>query len=70
MFLSNFKTKVKVGKTFCQKVESIHDKIAVQVKKSPCVIYIKGTPDRPQCGFSKAVVDTLKANSMLKSLIS
>jgi hypothetical protein len=35
MFLSNLKTQTKaVGNRFCQKVESVHDKIAAQVLKN------------------------------------
>jgi monothiol glutaredoxin len=44
---------------------SIQEKIADQVKKAPCVVYMKGTPDRPQCGFSKAVVDILNVHGMI-----
>ncbi len=37
--------------------ENIQDKIAEQVKGSKILIYMKGTPQFPQCGFSAAVVD-------------
>lgn len=33
--------------------------IEEQTKADGCVVYMKGTPDRPMCGFSKAVVDIL-----------
>lgn len=32
-------------------------KIAEEVKTHPVVLYMKGTPAFPQCGFSAAVVD-------------
>ncbi len=31
-----------------------------EVKKNKIVIYMKGTKDAPQCGFSAAVVDVFK----------
>ncbi|HQR81513.1 MAG TPA: monothiol glutaredoxin, Grx4 family, partial [Thiotrichales bacterium] len=37
-------------------------KIDGQVKNNPCVIYMKGTPTMPQCGYSsrasQAMIDT------------
>ncbi len=39
---------------------SIQDKIRDQVKSSPVVLYMKGTPQFPQCGFSATVVEILK----------
>lgn len=38
---------------------SIHDKIAEAVSTNDVVLYMKGTPVFPQCGFSAAVVDVL-----------
>ncbi len=34
------------------------DKIQDQVRNSPILIYMKGTPAMPMCGFSNAVVRT------------
>src|SRR5512138_1131161 len=39
---------------------SIQDKIRDQVKSSHVVLYMKGTPQFPQCGFSATVVEILK----------
>ena len=36
-----------------------HDQIAEAVKSNDVVLYMKGTPVFPQCGFSAAVVDVL-----------
>ncbi|MCB1214865.1 MAG: Grx4 family monothiol glutaredoxin [Deltaproteobacteria bacterium] len=36
---------------------SVHDKIAQQIKDNQILIYMKGTPEFPQCGFSAAVVE-------------
>ncbi len=34
--------------------------IAETVKAHPVVLFMKGSPTRPQCGFSAAVVDALR----------
>jgi monothiol glutaredoxin len=38
---------------------SIHDQIAEAVSTNDVVLYMKGTPVFPQCGFSAAVVQVL-----------
>ena len=38
---------------------SINDFIDTQVKSNPVVLFMKGTPDFPQCGFSGQVVQIL-----------
>ena len=40
---------------------STEDKIRKQLAENPIIIYMKGTPDAPSCGFSA------KASSVLKS---
>ena len=39
----------------------INQRIQDQLKSNPVVLYMKGTPDFPQCGFSAAAVRTLEA---------
>jgi len=39
---------------------SIQDTIRDQVKSNRVVLYMKGTPQFPQCGFSATVVEILK----------
>lgn len=39
----------------------IEDKIKEQITTHPVVLYMKGTIDRPQCGFSAKAVQCLKA---------
>src|SRR5258707_12005451 len=34
--------------------------IAETIKRHPIVLFMKGNPSRPQCGFSAAVVDVLR----------
>ena len=40
---------------------SIQDTIREQVTGHPVVLYMKGTPEFPQCGFSAAAVQMLQA---------
>ena len=39
----------------------VQQKIREQVTANPTVLYMKGTPQFPQCGFSGAVIQILKA---------
>jgi monothiol glutaredoxin len=36
---------------------TVQKKIAETVTRDPIVLYVKGSPQMPQCGFSKAVMD-------------
>ncbi|CAD6880827.1 Glutaredoxin-related protein [Methylomonas albis] len=40
---------------------SVVDRIQAQLASNPVVLYMKGTPDFPQCGFSSRVVQALEA---------
>lgn len=40
---------------------NVMDKIRKQVTENPIVLYMKGTPDAPMCGFSAAAVQILEA---------
>ena len=37
------------------------DKIRAQIKSDPVVLYMKGSPDFPQCGFSANACNILRA---------
>ena len=39
----------------------INERIQEQLEAHPVLVYIKGTPDFPQCGFSSQAVAALKA---------
>jgi monothiol glutaredoxin len=39
----------------------VNQRIQEQLKSNAVVLYMKGTPDFPQCGFSAAAVRTLEA---------
>ena len=38
----------------------INEKIKTLIKQNPVCLFMKGTPDSPQCGFSMAVSNVLK----------
>lgn len=38
---------------------AVHDFIATTVAQHPVVLFMKGTPDAPRCGFSSLVVQIL-----------
>lgn len=40
---------------------SIQEKIKQQIDNNAIIIYMKGTPDAPMCGFSARAANTLKA---------
>ena len=40
---------------------NIHDQIKQQIEENPIILYMKGTEDFPQCGFSSKAVSMLKA---------
>lgn len=42
---------------------TIKERIEQQLGEFPVLLYMKGTPDFPQCGFSAQVVGALKACS-------
>lgn len=39
-------------------------KIEAYIKNSPVVVFIKGVPDAPKCGFSNAVVQILRMHDV------
>ena len=43
---------------------SAHDIIHEQVTTHPVVLYMKGTPQFPQCGFSATVAEILKRSGV------
>jgi monothiol glutaredoxin len=42
-------------------IMNAQDKIKQQVTGNPIVLYMKGTPDAPMCGFSASAVQILEA---------
>jgi monothiol glutaredoxin len=40
------------------------DKIRLQIQANPILLYMKGTPSKPECGFSAKAVAALKATGI------
>lgn len=40
---------------------SVQERIKRQIEENPVLLYMKGTPDFPQCGFSARAAAALKA---------
>ncbi len=40
-------------------LDGIKELISKDINDNPVMVYMKGTPNQPQCGFSKTVVDVL-----------
>lgn len=38
-------------------VDNLQQQISQDIEKNPILLYVKGSPDFPQCGFSKAVME-------------
>lgn len=37
------------------------DKIRIQLQENPIILYMKGTPDEPRCGFSAKAAAAMKS---------
>lgn len=44
--------------------EELHKRLASLVKAAPVMLFMKGTPSAPQCGFSRQLVAILRENSV------
>ncbi|KAE8719946.1 Monothiol glutaredoxin-S11 [Hibiscus syriacus] len=42
------------------KKETLEDRLRSLISSSPVMLFMKGTPDAPRCGFSSKVVNALK----------
>ncbi|MDK2776192.1 MAG: Grx4 family monothiol glutaredoxin [Pseudomonadota bacterium] len=49
---------------------SIVEIIEKQIATNPVIIYMKGTPDAPECGFSAAAIKALKATAAEFSFVN
>lgn len=43
---------------------ALHTRLAALVRRSPVMLFMKGTPDAPRCGFSRQIVALLRAAGM------
>ena len=44
---------------------TLKEQIIEEIKNTPIILYIKGTKERPMCGFSARVVNILNAHSVV-----
>lgn len=44
--------------------ETLHNRLSSLVKAAPVMLFMKGTPSAPQCGFSRQLVALLRENSV------
>ena len=47
-----------------QDKEALHKRLSTLVKAAPVMLFMKGTPSAPQCGFSRQLVALLRENSV------
>lgn len=47
-----------------QNKEDLHERLSKLVKAAPVMLFMKGTPSAPQCGFSRQLVALLRENSV------
>ncbi|TAQ85037.1 hypothetical protein B7494_g6639 [Chlorociboria aeruginascens] len=47
-----------------QDKEDLHKRLSTLVKAAPVMLFMKGTPSAPQCGFSRQLVALLRENSV------
>ena len=50
--------------------EDIKTKIDKMVSNNKVVVFMKGDPQQPRCGFSNAVVQVFETNNWLQSVIN
>jgi len=66
----NLNTMTRIGslnmfnKFFCSKSNTIQSHIDKLVKSNKIVVFMKGDPQAPRCGFSNAVVDILSIHKV------
>ncbi len=44
---------------------TLKEQISNDIENTPIILYMKGTKDRPMCGFSAKVVNTLNSHSIV-----
>ena len=44
---------------------TLKEQIISEIKTEPIILYMKGTKERPMCGFSAKVVNTLNTHSVV-----
>ncbi|CAK9681885.1 unnamed protein product [Candida parapsilosis] len=57
LFNTRFSPRISLQTRFIS--TEIRDAISSAIKATPIVLFMKGTPEFPQCGFSRATIQTL-----------
>ena len=58
----DFKPQTK--RAYANEAPDVHAQIQKDIDAHKVVVYMKGVPERPQCGFSNAVVQVMKAEGV------
>ena len=58
----DFKPKIK--RAYASEADDVHSQIGKDVAENKVVLYMKGVPDAPMCGFSNTVVKVLQAEKV------
>ncbi|XP_070578936.1 glutaredoxin-related protein 5, mitochondrial-like [Ptychodera flava] len=53
-----------LSQSYCAAAQSIKERIDKMVKKDDLVVFMKGVPEQPMCGFSNAVVQILRMHGV------
>ena len=51
-------------------MDDILERIKEQVENNPVVIYMKGTPEMPCCGFSQRASQALASTGLIQSSVT
>jgi len=51
-------------------MSTTEEQIKKQIAENPVIVYMKGTPERPECGFSANAVTALKATGVPFSYVN
>lgn len=54
----------------CSSLSAVQTRISKLVTENKIVVFMKGTPEEPMCGFSKAVVQILEIHDVKKEDMS
>lgn len=58
------KTTIAPAATAATAPATLEDRLRALVNRSPCMVFIKGTPDDPICGFSERMVSILRQHKV------
>lgn len=62
--LSKYGSETTTTTTAASSTEDIKSRLEKLVNFAPVMLFMKGTPEQPQCGFSNKISDILKKNNV------